>query len=116
MRVPEVWAAPAMYTVFSMAREAHSVDQAPLLERAAHPGRRYSDEVRAALGEQAADLGEADVIAGHHPDAEAADIERRQRPVSRPDRGRLSEAGSVVEVDLPVGRDGLPARTATAVL
>ncbi len=39
-----------------------------LLERAAHPFRRHEEDIRPGVGERAADLGEAQVVAGHEPE------------------------------------------------
>ena len=77
-----------------------------LLERASDPLRRDEERHRRRHREQTSDLGEAQVVAGHQPEPQPADLERLGgRDGTGLDPVGLPLAERVVQVQLPVGRD-----------
>ena len=80
------------------------------LARPGHPGRRHHQQLGAPVDQGPGELGEAQVVAGHQADPEAADLDHLGLGRSRREPVGLAVAEGVVEVDLAVvGRAPLSA-------
>ena len=77
------------------------------LARAGDPGGRDDQHLGAGVDQRPGELGEAQVVAGHQPDPEAADVDHHRRSAGAGGQPvGLAVAEGVVEVDLAVRRRG----------